>query len=192
MDTVQTESIGTIAQVIQDFISDIPSSSESLSADPLARCNSLRKRAAYKAALVSGSLSLPPGPFGMLTIIPDLLAVWKIQAQLVADIAAAFGKTATLTREQMLYCLFRHLASHVVRDLAVRVGEKILVRRASLRLLQQLLKKIGVIVTQRIAGRFVARWIPVLGALGVGAYAFYDTTQVGDTAIELFQQNETE
>ncbi len=192
MDTVQTESIGTIAQTLLDFISDIPSSSEAMSADPLARCNTLRKRAAARAAIVSGSLSLPPGPLGMLTIIPDLVTVWKIQAQLVSDIAAAFGKTATLTREQMIYCLFRHLASHVIRDLVVRVGEKVLVRRASLRLIQQILKKIGVIVTQRIAGRFASRWIPVIGAAGVGAYAYYDTAQVGKTATDFFRQTDVE
>jgi len=59
---------------------------------------------------VAGTLALPPGPLGWMTILPEMVGVWKIQAQMVADIAALYGKTATLTQEQMLYCLFKHTA----------------------------------------------------------------------------------
>lgn len=34
-----------------------------------------------------------PGPLGLLTILPDMYAIWRVQAQLVADIAAVYGKT---------------------------------------------------------------------------------------------------
>ena len=106
---------------------------------------------------------MPPGPLGWLTIAPELLAVWKIQAQMVSDLAGIHGKTATLTREHMVYCLFRHTAAQLLRDVAVRVA-------------------------QRSAGGSIARWLPVVGAFGVGAYAFYDTSQVAGTAIELFEK----
>ena len=43
-------------------------------------------------------------------------------------------------------------------------------------------------VAQRSAGSGIARWLPVVGAVGVGAYAFYDTSQVAGTAIELFEK----
>jgi hypothetical protein len=33
----------------------------------------------------------------------------------------------------------------------------------------------------------VALWLPIAGAVGVGAYAFYDTVQVGKTARQLFE-----
>ena len=45
---------------------------------------------------------MPPGPLGWLTIAPELLAVWKIQAQMVSDLAGVYGKAATLTREHMV------------------------------------------------------------------------------------------
>jgi len=124
-----------------------------------------------------------------LTILPDLVAIWKIQAQLVSDIAASYGKTAALTRESMIYCLFKHGSAALVRDLIVRVGERVVIRRASLRVLQQLLAKLGIRVTQRVVGRTLSRWIPILGALGVGAYAYYDTGQVAKNAIELFSND---
>lgn len=35
-------------------------------------------------------------------------------------------------------------------------------------------------------GKAIARYAPLVGALGVGAYAYYDTQKVADTANELF------
>ena len=52
----------------------------------------------------------------MLTVLPDLYLIWKTQRQMVADIFALYGRTAELTRTHMLYCLFRHAASQVLRD----------------------------------------------------------------------------
>lgn len=89
----------------------------------------------------------------------------------------------------MIYCLFKHGGAAVVKDLIVRVGQRYVIRRATLRFIQQVLQKIGVRVTQRVIGKSISRWIPLLGALGVGAYAYYDTTQVAATAIELFSKD---
>jgi hypothetical protein len=41
-------------------------------------------------------------------------------------------------------------------------------------------------ITQRSLGRAVSRVVPIAGALGVGAYTWYDTRQVARTALELF------
>src|SRR4051812_3493273 len=105
---------------------------------------------------------------------------------MVADIAALHGKMATLTQEQMLYCLFKHTVSQGLRDFVVRAGERFVVRRATGRMLQAAAQRIGVKVTQRAATRGLSRWLPVVGALGVAAYAYYDTAQVANSAIELF------
>jgi hypothetical protein len=179
---------GKLAEAILKFVGRIPASTQRRTSEPAAAARYLARAAAAKAAVTSGSLALPPGPLGLLTLIPDLVAVWKIQAQLVADIAAIYGKKASLTREQMLYCLFRHLASQVVRDLVVRVGERVLIRSASIQLLQTIAQKIGLNVAKKVIGKSISRWIPLAGALGVGAYAYFDTTQVAATAIGLFEQ----
>ena len=134
-------------------------------------------------------MALPPGPLGLLTLIPDLVAVWKIQSQLVADIAAVYGRQEQLTKEQMLYCLFRHLASQAVRDLAVRAGERWLVQRASLAVLQTVAQKLGVHLSRKVIGASLSRWLPLVGAVGVGTYAYFDTRQVAATAIALFEQD---
>ncbi|HEX5306114.1 MAG TPA: hypothetical protein VFW82_08520 [Dyella sp.] len=175
-----------VTQAILDFVSQIPASKVASSADPHAEARQLGQRAAQRAALTAGSLALPPGPLGWLTVLPELIAIWRIQAQMVSDIAAAYGMQATLGREQMLWCLFRHTAAQAFRDLVVRMGDRLLFRRVSHAVVERIAKQIGVKLGQRAAGKGLARWLPVVGALGVGAYAYYDTGQVAATAIELF------
>ena len=186
--SVPKKVVDRLASTLLDVVSNVPSSGERTSTTPSERARSLILKASTTAAAVSGTLALPPGPIGMLTVLPDLLVIWNIQRQMVADIAAAYGKSRQLGRSEMIYCLFRHAASQAVRDLVVRVGERVLVRRTTLRVVQQVLRRVGVSVTQRAAGRALSRWIPVLGALGIGGYAFYDTTQVGNTAIAFFEK----
>ena len=41
-------------------------------------------------------------------------------------------------------------------------------------------------ITRHAIGKGVSRWFPIVGALGVGAYAYYDTGQVARTTIELY------
>lgn len=178
----------TMAARLLEVISKIPSSAEPLSITPQERSRDISRTAAWKAAGISGSLALPPGPIGLATVIPDLVAIWHLQRKMVADIAAAFGKTADLGREQMLYCLFKHTASHVVGRLVVSVGGRVLVRRVSLRVIQRILRRLGVVITQRVVGRVISRWIPFLGAGAIAAYAYNDTARVAKTTVELFEK----
>jgi hypothetical protein len=112
--------------------------------------------------------------------------MWRVQAQLVADIAATYGKTIRLDERTMLFCLFRQSAAQGLRDIVVRMGERVLVRRTSLRIMQRTLRRVGLRVTQRIIGRGIGRMIPLAGALGVAGYAYYDTIHVGRSAADLF------
>jgi len=177
-----------VADAILGFVGEVPESSATPSRVPAEAARSVANAAAAKAAVTAGSLALPVGPIAWLTILPELIAVWKIQARMVADIAALHGKKASLTREHMLYCLFKHSAAQAVRDLAARVGERLLVKEVSVGVIQAVARAIGIEITQQAIGRSVARWIPIAGAMGVGAYAYYDTTRVATTAIELFAQ----
>ena len=176
-----------LIRVLERVTSTVPTSPEGAQPEPSVRAQELTLAAASQAGTVAGALALPPGPLGLLTIIPDLVAVWNIQRQLVADIAACYGKTAELHRETMIYCLFRHAAAQVVRDLVVRLGTRLMLRRATVATMERSLQRIGVAVSRRALGRGVTRWLPIAGAVGVGAYAFYDTVQVGKTARELFE-----
>ena len=156
-----------IAKAILHAVSGIPHTAEPANLSPKARAKAIVSNAALRTATVSGALALPPGPWGLITILPDLVTVWRIQAQMVADVAGAFGKTAELKQEQMLYCLFKHAAAQVLRDVAARVGERIVFKAASLRVLQGIATKLGAKVTQRAIAKSAAKWLPIAGAVGV-------------------------
>jgi hypothetical protein len=177
------EPLPAVASAVRNAVFRVPTSAEPASDAPRERARELTRAAARRAAMVSAAYSLPPGPFGLATILPDLIQVWRIQNQLVADIAGAYGRRAALTPEMMAYCLFRHAAAQAVRDLVVRAGGRMVVKAAGSRLVP----RIATGLSQRLAGRTATRFLPVAGTIGVGAYAFYDTTVVGRTAARLME-----
>ena len=120
--------------------------------------------AANKAALAAGALALPAGPLGWATILPEMTAVWQIQRQLVADIAALYGRSAELGPTQMLWCLFRHTAAQALRDLTVRVGVRVVVGGGAVVLVQRAAGGVGVHLGKQAAGR----------ALYAGAFSLPD------------------
>jgi hypothetical protein len=185
------KSTEALAKAILDVVAAVPKTNESRGASPRDRARAIQTTASLKAAAVSGTLALPTGPLGVAAIVPDLISVWRIQAKMVADIAGAYGQSAHLSQEHMVYCLFRHAAAQVVRDLAARVGERIVIRRATLKALQALAQRLGIRVSKQVIAKSAARWLPVVGSLGVAGYAYYDTAQVAATATELFDTSIT-
>lgn len=179
--------VGTVVDALEDIVSGVPVARERVVDEPAAAARPLARKAAARAAALSGALALPPGLLGMLTVLPDLMAIWRIQAQMVADIAGLYGKDLQLTRAHMVYCLFRHAAAQFSRDVAVRAGERLVVRQLSGGALKSVLTGVGITVTQRLAGTAASRWLPVFGAAAVAGYAYYDTLQVARTAVRLLQ-----
>lgn len=173
--------------VLFDLITDIPDSLYHAQEAPDDKVKRLTQQAALRAAAVSTTLSVPAGFTGMLTSIPDIAAVWRIQAQLVADIAATYGKIAMLSREAMVWCLFRHSATQLLKDIAIRTGSRVVVQKISMVTLRKLLQKIGVHISSKLVSRVALRAIPAIGALGNGAYTYYDTNEVGKTAAAYFR-----
>jgi hypothetical protein len=176
-----------VTGVIERVIADVPAPHTHAVPDPAQEADRIVARAARQAAMLSGSLALPPGPLGMVTVLPDLFLIWKTQRQMVADIFALHGRSAELTRTHMLYCLFRHAASHVLRDVGVRAGQRFVVRELSAGALRAALSSVGVVVTQRVAASAASRWLPLIGAMAVGGYAYWDTMQVARTARRLLE-----
>lgn len=177
-----------VGDAILGLVLKVPPTREQALEDPQARAEALGRSAARQASLLASSMALPPGFLGWLTLLPELVGVWKLQAQMVSDIAGVYGKSASMGREQMVYCLFRHVSAQLLRDVVVRVGERFLIQRASSAVLQAVVQKLGLKLTQSMVGKGVSRFVPLIGAVGVGAYAYYDTRQVARTAIELFSR----
>jgi hypothetical protein len=180
-----------VTGLIERVIADVPPPRSHEVDDPDRAAETLARGAAQRAAVVSGSLALPPGPLGMLTVLPDIFVIWRIQRQMVADIFGLYGRSADLTRTHMLYCLFRHAASQVLRDVAVRAGQRFVLQQLSSGALRTVLSSVGVAVTKRIAGAAATRWVPIAGAAAVASYAYWDTLQVAKTARKLLSPADT-
>lgn len=175
-----------IRAILVDLVSSIPETSQEAAADPLVRAREISRMASAKAAGLSFGMTSVPGPAGFLTILPDLMGVWALQKQMVADIAAAYGKSHSLDNRAMIYCLFRQAAAAAVADVVVRVGGRFLMQRASKRMIQGVLAQVGVRLSQQAVGKGISRLVPLLGPVAMGAYAAWDTQRVAGTAIELF------
>jgi hypothetical protein len=185
----ERELLDKLFRILFKVIHEIPTSTEKETSEALIRARKLISEASFKAAAISGALALPVGPLGWLTILPDLAAIWRLQAQMVADIGTLLGKKGKLTEESMIYCLFRHAAAQVMRDLVTRMGERIVVQRASVHVAENVLESIGIKLVQRVARGGLWRLLPAIGAVAVAGYAYYDTEQVGQTAIEFFSKD---
>ena len=71
--------MGPLHAVIGLVTGGVPVSKEPGKAKrPYERSKEITQKACAKAAAVSGSLALPVGPLGMLTVLPDLVIVWRI------------------------------------------------------------------------------------------------------------------
>ena len=87
----------------------------------------------------------------------------------------------------MVWCLFRHSAAQLLRDVAVRTGSRIVVQKLSTTALKKIVEKIGIKISSKFVSKSLLRAIPAIGAIGNGAYAYLDTKEVGKTAIAYFK-----
>lgn len=176
-----------LADAILALVVQVPASDEPTQQHPAERAHAIARATARKTSLLAGSLSLPPGWLGWVTVLPEMVGVWKLQAQMVADIAAVYGQHHTLGREHLLYCLFKQLSAQLFRDIAVRMGERMVVRPTTFKVLQTLAQKLGGMLAVAALRKGASRFVPLLGAVSVGAYAYYDTLQVAHNAVALFE-----
>lgn len=174
---------GGVAQKILDIAGQVPAPRADRATSPQA-VKGIVRRATLETSGMAGTLALAPGPLGWLTIAPELYAVWRRQARMVADIAACHGRRPT--REEMLFCLFQHTAAGAFRELVIQVGERYVVRRTPLSVLYAIANKIALRIAQRGLTRVGTRWLPVAGAVAVAGFVLLDTRRVAATARMLF------
>ncbi len=137
-------------------------------------------------AAISGGASLIPGPWGMASVIPELTLVIRNQIQMVYDIGVANGKQAQLTKELLIGIFLTAMGSSAGSLLTIH-GGKILVRRASLQVIQKIIAMLGGRVTQQVIKSTVSKWLPVVGAGAMAAWTGYMTKNIGEKANELFK-----
>ncbi|GAA5081868.1 TerB family tellurite resistance protein [Lysobacter panacisoli] len=150
-----------------------------------AAIDALIRAAVTQNAAISGASSLAPGPWGMLAVVPELMLVIKKQVELIYDIGAAHGQKEMPT--ELLLGVFISAAGSSAGSLLVMHGGKVLVRRASLQVMQKMVALLGGRITQQALKSAVSKWLPGIGAAAMAAWTGYLTKQIGDKAREIFK-----
>jgi len=96
---------------------------------------------------ISGSMSLIPGPFGLLSVVPELALITNNQISMIYDIGMAYGKEKRLTKELLLGVTIAAIGSSS-GGLLVMHGSKVVVKKSSVKVFQNVVKILAGKVTQ--------------------------------------------
>lgn len=133
--------------------------------------------------------ALPPGPIGWATILPELIAVTKIQMNLIYSIAAHHGKQGKLNSTLIVLIFANEAGLTVGRQLVKKAGTKVIVRALGSKAIRPIAQKIAARIGARITQRVVGRWIPFVLAPLFGAFSKSMTTKIGREADKLLGQD---
>lgn len=146
--------------------------------------NSIVKSYSNQNAIITGSANLVPGPWGMLVTIPELTVVIRNQIQMVYDIGVAHGKEAHLDSTLLLGIFSTVMGGGTISLVTVR-GSQLLVKKASVRVIQKIIFALGGTISQKLLKRFIAKWLPVVGAAAMALWARQSTAKMGEKAAEM-------
>lgn len=158
------------------------------------RCTSDKKKWAMAVGAVSNAGSVLPGVGGAVSLAAgtafDLMTLTNLLTELICEIAVIHGRrpaTVGTSREA-----FFVLASSLGADAATLGVTKYAVmhasKRAFLRLVQRVLARIGVIVTQKS----IARVVPLIGSVVGGAMNASTCDMVSAAADRWYRENPTQ
>ena len=138
-------------------------------------------------AAISGGVSLVPGPWGMVAVIPEIAAIVRNQLAMIYDVGMAYGKSKVLNKELLAGVLLTAMGASA-GSLLVMQGSKVLVKRVSLRAFQKIIVILAGRITQQALKSAISKWLPVIGAAALAVWSNYFTRQVGKKAIEIFEK----
>jgi uncharacterized tellurite resistance protein B-like protein len=135
-------------------------------------------------AVIAGGLTLIPGPWGLIAVVPEIVVVIRNQVKMVYDIGIALGKDEVMTRELLLGITMSASGTGTMGLLTMH-GGKVLVKRNALRVFQRLVTAFAGKVTQRVVKSAIAKWLPIIGALAMAVWTRATTAAIGRKAKEI-------
>lgn len=150
------------------------------------------KEATKKAFWVSTTLSAVPGPFGMATILPEIVAVTKLQINLVYKIAKYYKNLETLKHSIVLLIFANALGLTIGNQLVRRVGVRLVIKALSTPVIERIAQRIGLQIAAKITQRIAGRWLVVIAAPLFGLFSKKMTQKIGVEATALFAETTIE
>jgi hypothetical protein len=176
------------AEFLTSYLENPVGSNCSRSDRPIEASWIVANRAARKCAAISGSSAISLLPTGYTAILSEAVTIWKIQSQMVVDIAALFGKTPALTPRHMIYCLLRHGGNKAVASALLQPTIQLMIKRLCTRFVRDFSTRLGLRISGRALGPGAALVLQALSSIGFATLAYLDTRRVASRAVELFSQ----
>jgi hypothetical protein len=146
----------------------------------------LIKKISMQTALISFGAGAIPGLGGILSILPETYLLLKLQARMVKDIAILLGRETLLSKEILLYCLFKDNKENMFETTIRMSGTKLLIRPISMQYVQNIYSKLVLDKAGNIKNQKGKLLYSFISAFTNGSLSYLDTQIVGNTANSLF------
>jgi uncharacterized protein (DUF697 family) len=146
--------------------------------------DSIVKGYSNQNALIAGATNLIPGPLGMLATVPELVAIIRNQIQMIYDLGVSHGKESSLNSTLLLGLFSTVLGEGAIGLVAIK-GKQLLVKKASVQVIQKVVFWLGGTISQKLLKRFIAKWLPVVGAAAMAIWARQSTMSMGEKASKM-------
>ena len=182
---------GTIAERqtwLEKMLSSLPSYGDG--AEPTGEPDEMIDEAAQKAFKVSTALGLIPGPVGFMGILPEAVALTKLQINLICRIARHYNREERVDKEIVLLVLANVIGVAGGEALVRKAGTTLVIRSANTRVVRALARRIGTRAIENAAKKAIGRWIPLAVAPLFGYFSRSLTRKIGREAKRLLSSPE--
>lgn len=157
---------------------------------PLGTPDEMIDEAARKSFRISAALALIPGPVGFMSILPEAVALTKLQINLIYRIAGHYNRAEMVNKEIVLLILANVLGVAGGEVLIRRIGATLVIKSANTRIVRTLAKRVGTHVIDAAAQKAIGRWVPLASAPLFGYLSRSLTRKIGNEANRLLSRRE--
>lgn len=150
--------------------------------------HALIQRAGRQAFALSSLCSLPPGPFAFATLIPEAIALTRLQLVLVYHLADLYQARASVNQDFLLELFARQAGLSLGRTGMKVVGRKTIENNLQDQLLGTLAAKVGAALLRKMAGRGIGRLFSFAAAPWSGWQARQATLRLGGDCVQMLQE----
>jgi hypothetical protein len=144
------------------------------------------RKASRAAFLISTGAGIPTGPVGLATIIPEVIAITKLQINLIFKVAKFHQQEAKVNKTIILAVLGVAVGVVLKHALINKVGTRIIVKSLSAEGAKRITREIGEKFAAGLLKRGLGRWIPLMLAPVFGYLSLSMTRKIGREAESLF------
>jgi len=145
--------------------------------------------ASWKAFWISTGAAIPPGPLGLATILPELMAITKLQMNLIYKIAAYYHKQGKVNKTIVMLIFANQVGLALGKQVVKRIGRRVIIRALGSKAIRPIAQRIATKIGARLAQKAIGRWIPFVLAPIFGAFSKSMTTDIGREADKIFSQD---